>query len=219
MIYTALGDSITYGEGASCPARAYPHLIVSAVNKGRSGTGCVRGMVLAHPSWDSCALLRVMRLEGPALFRQSKVVSVWIGGMDLVEAALAAYRTGRSRIAQAVSAFETHLGGILAFIKRTSDARIVCCTQYNPFPASPIAVAGIGSLNRAIGEAAARHGAVVAPAHAWFEGRQAELIRGYKTGRLEDALHGGSLPIHPNDRGHRVIASGLLPHLLQCRPS
>ncbi|MNN41101.1 hypothetical protein D3C81_1551990 [compost metagenome] len=102
---------------------------------------------------------------------------------------------------------------MINLIKKGSRARIICCTQYNPFPNSPLAADWISRLNAVTYQVAQSCGANVAPTHKWFEGKQADLIYGYKKGRIEDALS-GSLPIHPNDRGHRVIAKGLTPYLL-----
>ncbi|GJM70504.1 hypothetical protein HMSSN036_27200 [Paenibacillus macerans] len=45
MIYTALGDSITFGENATSPAKAYPQLVVSSLNAANSRK--VSGFVLA----------------------------------------------------------------------------------------------------------------------------------------------------------------------------
>ncbi|KIL38845.1 hypothetical protein SD70_24015 [Gordoniibacillus kamchatkensis] len=211
MLYTALGDSITFGENASSLAKAYPRLTVSIIN---SGSHKVRGVVLAQPGWSSNDLLDAVVWQGFPLLSQSAFVTVWIGGVDLVKAALLSLRTRQPLAANDIAAsFRYNLSAIFAQIKKGSRARVVCCTQYNPFPNSPLAAEGISRLNRTINELASSYEVTVAPAHLWFEGRQAELICGYRTGKLEDALS-GSLPIHPNDRGHRVIAMGLAPYLI-----
>lgn len=67
----------------------------------------------------------------------------------------------------------------------------------------------IATLNQITQQTASRLGVAVALTHQWFEGRQAELISGYRTGRIRDALQSSNPPIHPNDRGHKVIAQGL----------
>ncbi|MBP1994122.1 SGNH/GDSL hydrolase family protein [Paenibacillus eucommiae] len=211
MIYTALGDSITFGENASSWANAYPQLTVSALN---SCSRRVTGYVLARPGWSSCDLLDAVIWRGASVIRHAAVVSIWIGGIDLANAALLSLRNQQPLPAKQFAAnYKRNLRGILAQIKKGSHARIICCTQYNPFPNSPLSVEGIDGLNRLTIEIAQCYGANIAPAHTWFEGKQADLIYGYRKGKIEDALS-GFLPIHPNDRGHRVIAAGLAPYLI-----
>jgi len=210
MIYTALGDSITYGESASSIDKAYPQLALASPS-----TSCRRtaGHVLARPGWSSSQLLRAVIWRGTPLIRSSTVVSLWIGGVDLAYAALYSVRSGIPLPFQPSAAkFRRNYSSILNQIRRNSCARIFCFTQYNPFPNSPLACEKIDRLNEMIREQAHSFNATVVPAHHWFEGRQAELIYGYQTGRIEDAL-GGFKPIHPNDQGHRVIAKGLVPYL------
>lgn len=211
MIYTALGDSITFGENASSLAKAYPQLTVSALN---SDSRKVRGFVLARPGWSSYDLLDAVIWRGASVIAHSSVVSVWIGGVDLANAALASITTKQPlAVKHLVASYRRNLSAIFTRIKKGSRARIIGCTQYNPFPNSPLAVEAIDRLNRMINELAHNSNVTVAPAHTWFEGKQAELVHWYRNGKIEDALS-GSLPIHPNDRGHRVIAMGLAPYLI-----
>jgi lysophospholipase L1-like esterase len=151
--------------------------------------------------------------RGDPVIHHSSVVSVWIGGVDLANTALASLKSKKPlAIKQFVASYKRNLGGIFTQIRRGSRARIICCTQYNPFPNSPLAVESISGLNQIITELAHHFNVIVVPAHKWFEGKQADLIYGYQNGKIEDALS-GHLPIHPNDRGHRVIATGLAPYL------
>lgn len=211
MIYTALGDSITFGENASSLEKAYPQLIVSTINS-RSRKVC--GYVLAHPGWSSYDLLDAVIWKGDPLIGHSDVVSIWIGGVDLANAALLSFRNQQSSaVKQIITNYRRNISAILTRIKKVSRARIICCTQYNPFPNSPASILGIDQLNQMTFELAQSYKATVAPVHTWFEGKQAELIYGYRKGKIEDALS-GSLPIHPNDRGHQVIAIGLAPYLI-----
>ncbi|SFM22227.1 Lysophospholipase L1 [Paenibacillus sp. 1_12] len=211
MIYTALGDSITFGENASSFAKAYPQLTVSHLN---SGSHKVRGFVLARPGWSSYDLLDAVIWQGSSIISNSAVVSVWTGGVDLANAALLSLKTKQPLAAKNIAtSYRRNLSCILTRIKKGSHARVICCTQYNPFPNSPLSVESVDLLNRTIYELARSYDVTVAPAHTWFEGKQAELIYGYRKGKIEDALS-GFLPIHPNDRGHRVIATGLSPYLL-----
>ncbi|NKI24767.1 SGNH/GDSL hydrolase family protein [Paenibacillus dendritiformis] len=212
MIYTALGDSITFGENATSAARAYPRLAGSMSRP-------YRVYILARPGWSAYDLLDAAIWQGSSLIRRSAAVSVWIGGVDLANAALSALRIRQPLAAKVIlSRYKRTLHALLTLIKDISHARIICCTQYNPFPNSPLSIMSIDRLNNATKEVAKSCGAAVAPVHSWFEGKQADLIYGYRKGKLEDALT-GFLPIHPNDQGHRLIAKGLAPYLAASRPA
>lgn len=214
MIYTALGDSITFGENASSFEKAYPQLAVATLNS-RSRNGKVTGYVLARPGWSSYDLLNAAVRKGSGIISQSSVISVWVGGVDLLNTALVSLKNKQPlAITQSLNSYGRNLRSLLTHIQRESHARIICCTQYNPFPNSPLAVESIERLNRTTIEVAKSCDVNVAPVHNWFEGKQEYLIFGYRNGKIEDALS-GSLPVHPNDQGHRVIASGLVPFLNQ----
>lgn len=210
MIYTALGDSITFGENASSFKNAYPQLAVATLNSSSCKT---IGYVLAQPGWNSHDLLDAIIWKGAPLISQSSVISIWIGGVDLANAAILTLKSKQPFSSKHILArYRTHLSNMLYLIKKGSHARIICFTQYNPFPNSPLAVEGISQLNETTYQIAKSYGVDVAPTHKWFEGNQSDFIYGYKKGKIEDALS-GSLPIHPNDQGHRAIAKGLVPYL------
>ncbi|UHA75163.1 SGNH/GDSL hydrolase family protein [Paenibacillus sp. 481] len=211
MTYTALGDSITFGENASSMENAYPQLLVSTLN---ACSYRVSGCVLARPGWTSSDLLRAMKWRGSSIIRHSNVVTIWIGGVDLANAALYALRTQQPLpVQQVATTYSRNMHTIITRIKKESCSRIIICTQYNPFPNSPLAIEAIARLNYLTSEIARSCNVILAPVHTWFEGKQAYLIYGYRNGVIEDAMS-GFLPIHPNDQGHRVIATGLTPYLI-----
>jgi lysophospholipase L1-like esterase len=208
LIYTALGDSITFGESATSAAKAYPQLLVSMLAQHSIHVRC---RVLAKPGWKSADLANAVVWSDPIFIKQSNVISVWTGGNDLGLAAVSSLGNQQNLdLKQAFENYYRNMHTILGWIQRHSRARIICCTQYNPFPNSPLAVGAIHQLNQLTKEAGRRYGAWIAPVHEWFEGRQADFIHGYRHGLIEDSLS-GSPPIHPNDRGHHFIALGLLP--------
>jgi len=211
MIYTALGDSITFGENASSKENAYPQLAVSTLN---ACSYKVSGCILARPGWTSSDLLSAMKWRGSSIIRNSYVITIWIGGVDLANAALSSLKIQQPLPAQQIAtSYSRNIRAIITRIKNESCARIIICTQYNPFPNSPLACESIARLNRLTSELARSCDVNLAPAHTWFEGKQAYLIHGYRNGKIEDAMS-GSLPIHPNNQGHRVIATGLSPYLI-----
>lgn len=214
MLYLALGDSITYGQSATSKALAYPQVDVRALNARGIRT---KGFVIALPGWSSADLLAAIEGPGSRLIREADVITVWIGGIDVANYALEAYRNQEPiNLEPILTDYAQNLGAIFSYIRQNSRARIVVCTQYNPFPNSPIAVVGIQQLNVVTRAVAMSYSVRVAPVHRWFEGRQRQLIYGYKNGIIEDALD-GFFPIHPNNRGHQVIARGLLPFLARRR--
>ncbi|MGZ6550704.1 MAG: SGNH/GDSL hydrolase family protein [Tumebacillaceae bacterium] len=205
--YLALGDSITAGDNASSPALAYPSLVAAHLQKG-ARQACLS--VLAHEGWTSGALTGNVLEDSPIPLHQANVITIWVGGNDLAFAGLRVLRGApATTVETALEQYARHVGVLVTSIRSVSQARIVLCSQYNPFPHSAVAVQAVDSLNALTATAASRLKTGYAPVHAWFEGQQAELISGYRTGRVEDALKSPRLPVHPNDKGHRVIANGL----------
>src|SRR5579875_2457287 len=211
MIYAALGDSITAGEGASAPWHAYPDKLIAMLNQRRSDNYAT-GEVLAEPGWTSTALESAVIQNPTTYLTGATVITIWVGGDDLAQAAISTLSgASKETIARSIRNYGVHLVNLVQFIKTVSKAHIILCTQYNPFPNTPMAGEAIGILNEQTLQSAKATGASVAPSASWFAGRQAELIAGYKTGRIQDVLHSHPLPIHPNNRGHQVIAEGLYP--------
>lgn len=208
--YTALGDSITAGFGATSPCFAYPSRVVACIQM-RSGP-CM-GEVLAESGWTSADLDGAVFENSPMYLANAQAISVWIGGDNLVHAALQALSGGNMRtlpmtLKRTLSRYGLDVAVLVRSIQRLSNARLVLCTQYNPFPNTPLAGEAIAALNAVTEKVAATSGTIIAPTDAWFSGRQAELIAGYQTGRIQDVLRGRT-PIHPNNRGHAVIATNL----------
>ncbi|MCL6594282.1 MAG: hypothetical protein K6T31_09925 [Alicyclobacillus sp.] len=220
--YTALGDSITSGSGASKPWYAYPAQVAARLGAARAarlrhlaaqrqGSLQTRVDVLDHQGWTSAELLAAV-CEQPPFPQPAGVISVWVGGDDLAAAGLALLHGANPRVVwQALANYRRNLQQLLAILRRAGCPRILVCTQYNPFPNSPLAVQAMAALNQQTRRLAARHGALLAPTDVWFAGREPELIAGYRQGRLEDVLQSPVLPVHPNDRGHAWIASHLAP--------
>lgn len=211
MLFVALGDSITYGLGASRPSLAYPRVLARLLQHSRRTGSRVCAQVLAEPGWTSGALASAVVGNGAPLFSGSGAIVIWVGGDNLAYAGLAALEN-RSNALRTIEAgirqYGVELARLVQYIKMNTRAPILVCTQYNPFPNSPIAEQGIGALNQATATVAGRLGVQLVPSAAWFAGRQSELIAHYRTGTLADVRR-PPLPIHPNDRGHRVIAEGL----------
>ncbi|KPV45698.1 SGNH/GDSL hydrolase family protein [Alicyclobacillus ferrooxydans] len=213
MLYTALGDSITAGVGATSPAHAYPSLIVSMLQ-----TRSIRaiGEVLAHPGWTSASLEWAVLENSPVYLQQASAISIWVGADDLVDAGLAVlHGAPKQTIKRSIERYGRDIVTLVLAIRKVSRRPIILCTQYNPFPNTPIVTEAIGGLNTVTEGVAGRLKTQLAPTHVWFEGKQAELIAGYRTGRIQDVLTSPRPPVHPNNQGHLAIAQGLTPMIRQ----
>ncbi|QSO52497.1 SGNH/GDSL hydrolase family protein [Alicyclobacillus curvatus] len=210
--YIALGDSITAGYSATGPARAYPSRVVTMLCEHR----CIAsGDILAEAGWTSADLNAAVLGDFPGPLPAANAISVWVGGDDLVDAAFAMLARGSAASAKTIvpmtlKRYGRDLTAMITAIRRVSKAKLILCTQYNPFPNSPLAAEAVASLNSVTATVASQTGCVLAPVHAWFSGQEARLIAGYRSGRIEDALRGNPA-VHPNNRGHLVIAENLTP--------
>jgi acyl-CoA thioesterase-1 len=192
---------------------AYPSRLIAMLRR-QTGVACAE--ILAQPGWTSAALAAAVFENSPAYLAEANVITIWIGGDDVAFAGLSLARGAPTGIVpHAIRRYMRDLTSLVSGIRTVSKARIVLCTQYNPFPHSPLAVSAIEALNAMTSAAAANLRTSLAPTHAWFAGRESELIQGYKTGRLQDVLTRPAFPVHPNNAGHQVIAEGLYPFVSQ----
>jgi lysophospholipase L1-like esterase len=192
---------------------AYPSRLIAMLRR-QTGVACAE--VLAHPGWTSAALTAAVFENSPVYLAQANAITIWIGGDNVAFAGLSLAKGAPTGIVpRAIRRYVRDLTSLVSGIRTVSKARIVLCTQYNPFPHSPLAVTAIEALNAMTSAVATNLRTSLAPTHAWFAGREAELIQGYKTGRLQDVLASTALPVHPNNVGHQVIAEGLYPFLSQ----
>jgi lysophospholipase L1-like esterase len=202
--YIALGDSITFGQNASSSCRAYPSRVTSMLKlKGIQA----KRIVLAQPSWTSADLAEEIYTD-PSLLSCAKVATVWIGGNDLIHYGLSSLREPATPILGMMNRYKRILDIILGLVRIMGVKHIICCTQYNPFPNSMIAVDAIRIMNQLIIASATTNRCLVARVDRWFSGNEHSLIYGYRGGHAEDALRGFAA-VHPNDQGHEVIATGL----------
>jgi len=211
MIYTALGDSITAGRDASVPWNAYPQRIARTL---RMRGVQVQPRVFAKSGWSSRELTSALLGAGLLAAADSDVVTIWVGGNDLIEAARRVLQGApMSGIETSLLHYGQNVRQIVEGVRGVSRARIVVCTQFNPFPNSPVAAEAVARLNEATYAAAGELRVQAAPVHRWFAGRESRLIDGYGNGRVEVAVRRPLVPVHPNDEGHRAIADGLLAYM------
>jgi hypothetical protein len=121
---------------------------------------------------------------------------------------LSSLREPATPILGMMNQYKRRLDIILGLVRIMGVKHIICCTQYNPFPNSVIAVDAIRIMNQVITASAKTNRCLVARVDRWFFGNEHSLIYGYRGGHAEDALR-GLVAVHPNDLGHEVIATGL----------
>jgi acyl-CoA thioesterase I len=211
FVYTALGDSITAGEGVSSPYKSFPNLVVPMLSR---DVGSATVQILAYPGWTSAALVSAVFANSDVNLRVSRAITIWVGGDDVVSAAMGMLNGMKPTVmATTLKRYGENISVLVQTIQKVSSAKIILCTQYNPFPNTPMASTTIAALNEVTCTVAARQKVRIAPSASWFLGRERELIQGYTTGRIEDVIQSGHAAVHPNDFGHRVIANGLYPFI------
>ncbi|PTM58499.1 SGNH/GDSL hydrolase family protein [Desmospora activa] len=215
--YLAIGDSITVGVGAS-PGQGYAPLAVRSLkNTGvplkllrAARKGAISREVLA---WTTLS----PRLR--AWIRQAQVISILIGGNDLLRAFLAFRLTQRPAVlTSTLLSYRANLHRIITHIRQLTPVPVFFLNQYNPFPRSPFAANWIDAFNRQIAGTADNWGIPLVDLHDLFLGQEPQWIDGFRTGSLSDVPLLGSKPIHPNNRGHQAIAAVVAATILECFP-
>lgn len=201
MLYAALGDSITYGFCSTGVSNRYANLLL---NKMRSKPA-MKLFVHAHPGWTSTRLLTSIREIPADVWDETKLVSLMIGGNDLLRAIPFLLHSNPTGLVRVTERLHHNLESILRTVTH-GDAQALVGTLYNPFPNSPVAKRCTVALNQAIRCAAEENGATVADVYDAFTPHASRCVDRYRTGRIRDFRIVGN-PIHPNDEGHRIIAN------------
>jgi lysophospholipase L1-like esterase len=210
QVYLALGDSITAGYGSTHPTMAFVHHVSSYIHKRGLAE---RTFVVAKNGWTSGDLVRAAGAFPESLWAATNVITLLSGGNDLRQLLRRQYLSiSRSAITpqlveERVQKFARNLDGLCSLIHRHGVPHVVLATVYNPVPNFPTAVTGIVRLNEVIRTHASRFGFGLVDVHAAFENKEANLVEGYRTGRLDDLGNLFRRPIHPNNAGHRTIAN------------
>lgn len=209
---TVYGDSIAAGYGAA-PGRGFvPDLARTVAARTRTRAPYLNFGV---PGMTSYALASALVYNDAwcAGLIGCNSVCVLIGGDDLIADLPLVLSRNRRAIGQAAKASALAYSAILARIRNRTRAPLAVGTLYNPYPATPLAQEAVAAYNEGvIIPAATAAGAAIAPVHEAFAGQQAALIAGFSTGVAgQPGRCGIAFPIHPNARGHAVIADTFAP--------
>ncbi len=207
MIYLALGDSITYGYDATDELNRYPTVLTSMLRQMQKTSLYVH----AKPGWTSEKLLQSLPQIPQAILEEAGLITLMIGGNDLLRA-MPWFLDDASKAMQRLSGtFRSRVLSIVHQVKKNSDAVLILCTVYNPFPKAEIAKEAVSWMNSLLQDIAKAEHCLLVPVHQAYDGQEERLVQGYKTGELRDFRFVKN-PIHPNDDGHKKIASVLLFH-------
>lgn len=208
FLYTALGDSIT--EGYSAPGkRGYVNLLSYGLHKEHPS---FRLLNVSRKGWTSRRLL--LRLaRSPRLVQavgQADLLTLWIGGNDLIFTYIKGMMSTTPYLyEQALTQYSHHMDQIFAWIHWARSRPFLVCNLYNPFPNSGFARQWVGAFNQVLGGVCQGWGVPLVDIHSAFLGREAKLIHGYRNGTISDIPLIGHRPVHPNRKGHEVIARTL----------
>lgn len=193
-----LGDSISAGVGGShALARYTAHLCVATV--------------IAEDGWTSRRLLKEVQKQPRHMWKEAEDVLILIGGNDLLWALpyIMSTRLREKMLDKILHEYQQNLQAICALLSPLIRGRLILAGLYNPLPHSDIARQAIMRMNHIIRQTARLYKGCFVDLFSRFEGRQAELIAHFKKGTLSDLRLFGDNPIHPNDRGHQVIAEAI----------
>lgn len=217
--YIVIGDSLSYGLGASEPSQTGFAALVHDALEGsdRFASSGIDFINLSAPGATSPDLLETGGQLQLALAEVSRspsppVITVAIGGNDLLDLADAdspclndvQTEPCLAELGQTLTTLQTNLGAVLSALRAASaEANIVVVDLYNPFSGTGdirelLADAGVQRINGVIGAAASdpELRADLASVFQFFQGRGKQWI--------------ASDGIHPNDDGHAVIAEVVL---------
>ncbi len=209
---TVLGDSIAAGYGTVPQYGFVPRLAkITARQNGKriiywnfGVPGMTSGQLASALAFNDAWLAGV---------QQASTVCVLIGGDDIIAAVPSLITGDPSSVKELAKKSSRDYMRLATEIRRASRASVVMGTIYNPYPFTTLASEVIALYNQLVIEPAAQALHIpIAPIHAAFEGNQSELIHGYSTGIVgQSGTLGIAYPVHPNAKGHLVIAETFAP--------
>jgi lysophospholipase L1-like esterase len=204
-LYVPLGDSITCGYAASRSDAAFAWRLLQRL---REANLAEQMRSVARPSWTALHLWHAVAQVPQAIWAQTSVVTVLVGGNDLRRRyyAVLGHPAPGSVIDRALEGYSFALGRVCSLLREAGVPKVVLGTLFNPIPHSPLAAHAFSRVNEVVRKLARQHGFAVAEIHAAYGGREPALIHRYRTGRLEDLSLPFARPVHPNDSGHAVIS-------------
>lgn len=209
-IYLALGDSVTAGHGATHPSLTFVnHVSDFARNQSLSD----KRIVIAKNGWTTKDVWNAINSVSPNVLEQVNVLTLMTGGNDLRSLLRRQYFSisgaplSTADVHRRLQTFRFYMDRICGFIARRKFPHTVIATVYNPVPHFPLAVHAMEQLANITTEIAKQYKFPVVDVYEKFQDNEVYFIHGYKFGRIEDLVSPMGRPIHPNNSGHREIAT------------
>ncbi|GMA64108.1 spore germination lipase LipC [Alicyclobacillus fastidiosus] len=213
MLMLALGDSITYGYGATSPELSYAERLRKQLARNMR----VSMHVHAKPGWTSRQLNKSLPEVPKCIYDEAEIVTLMIGGNDLLRGATTLLSGKPERIAQVCEKSRVEVEQIVEYANRPYNTFVIA-TLYNPFPNFDVAERITQEYNDMIRKVAARHKLYVFDSSRIFRGREADYVEHYKNGQFRD-IRLYKNPIHPTDAGHQALCQGFFRTLQRARAS
>lgn len=202
MLMLALGDSITFGYGATDPQRSYPQMLRQHFARNQR----VSLHVQAKPGWTSRQLNKSLADVPACIFDEAELVTLMIGGNDLLKSAPFLIQGKPERIAQVCERVQTEVEEIVGRANRPYNTFAIA-TLYNPFPNFDLAEQITLQFNDMIRRVAIRNKLRIVEVENLFRGNEATFVEHYRNGQFRD-IRIVRNPIHPTDDGHRALYLG-----------
>lgn len=199
MLMLALGDSITYGYGATVPENSYAQRLKAQFSRHAR----VSMHIQAKPGWTSQQLLKSLRDVPSCIFDEAEIVTLMIGGNDLLKNTPVLFHPSAQKMAEVCEKSRSNIEAIIDIANRAYNTFTIA-TLYNPFPRFDVANSLTSQFNDMIRSIAVRHRLLVAETGKLYRGREADYVENFRTGSLRDVRLFGN-PVHPTDEGHAAI--------------
>lgn len=211
MLMLALGDSITYGYGATAPEHSYAKRLQKEFAKNVRTSLHVQ----AKPGWTAKQLRKSLPDVPQCIFDEAQIVTLMIGGNDLLRGA-ATLLTGRSdKTALVCDQAREDMEAIILHANRPYNTFAIS-TLYNPFPNFDLAERITSQFNDMIRTIAKRHRLILVESPKLFRGNEPDYVEHYRSGLFRD-MRLFRNPIHPTDAGHEALFQGFYRALQQAR--
>lgn len=216
MIYLALGDSITAGQGASHPTLSFVQHVSQFV---KDKSLAERTVVIAQPNWTVKTLFQVARTLKSTLWDDVGLVTISMGSSDFTRL-LKPHRLTLDgnpfpprTVLRKADEFGYHTDQLFRLIQDKQIPNVFVTTLYNPFPSFVPACQFVEGMNGIIRDCASHYQFSVVHVDRAFANNEAYLIKGFRTGGVTDLMTPLRKPILPNNAGHRMIADLVMDRL------
>lgn len=211
MLMLALGDSITYGYGATAPDYSY----AKRLQKQFARNARISLHVQAKPGWTAKQLNKSLATVPQCIFDEAQIVTLMIGGNDLLRAAATLLTGRREKAAQVCDNARQDIEEIITRANRPYNSFAIS-TLYNPFPNFDLASQICTQFNDMIRTLAVRYQLILVESSKLFRGHEADYVEHYKSGVFRD-IRLVRNPIHPTDAGHLALYQGFYRALQRAR--